>query len=114
AGGSGPGADRSGPGGQGRNRPHPRAIAKYRMTTVFIISAPSGSGKSTLVARLLNEVEGLTLSVSCTTRAPRGEEKPGPAYDFIGRDEFLKRVEAGEFLEHADVFGNFYGTHRSA
>jgi guanylate kinase len=84
------------------------------MTTVFIISAPSGSGKSTLVARLLKEVEGLTFSVSCTTRAPRGNEKTGQAYDFIGRDEFLKRVEADEFLEHAEVFGNFYGTHRSA
>jgi len=84
------------------------------MTTVFIISAPSGSGKSTLVARLLNEVEGLTFSVSCTTRAPRGTEKTGQAYDFIDRAEFLKKIEAGEFLEHADVFGNFYGTHRSA
>ncbi len=84
------------------------------MTTVFIISAPSGSGKSTLVARLLKEVEGLTFSVSCTTRAPRGTEKTGQAYDFIDRAEFLKRIEAGEFLEHADVFGNFYGTHRSA
>jgi guanylate kinase len=84
------------------------------MTTVFIISAPSGSGKSTLVARLLKEVEGLTFSVSCTTRAPRGTEKPGQAYDFIDRSEFLERIEAGEFLEHADVFGNFYGTHRSA
>jgi guanylate kinase len=84
------------------------------MTTVFIISAPSGSGKSTLVARLLKEVEGLTFSVSCTTRKARGTEVSGQAYDFIERDEFLKRVDAGEFLEHADVFGNFYGTHRSA
>src|SRR5580693_4375528 len=84
------------------------------MTTVFIISAPSGSGKSTLVNRLLNEVEGLTFSVSCTTRAPRGSEIPGQAYDFIDRTEFERRIAAGEFLEHADVFGNYYGTHRSA
>jgi guanylate kinase len=84
------------------------------MTTVFIISAPSGSGKSTLVNRLLNEVEGLTFSVSCTTREPRGSEISGQAYDFIGRTEFERRIDAGEFLEHADVFGNYYGTHRSS
>ena len=84
------------------------------MTTVFIISAPSGSGKSTLVNRLLFEVEGLTFSVSCTTRGPRGNEKPGQAYDFIDRTEFERRIAAGEFLEHAEVFGNYYGTHRSA
>ncbi len=84
------------------------------MTTVFIISAPSGSGKSTLVKRLLAEVDGLSFSVSCTTRAPRGQEKPGQAYDFIDRLEFERRIFAGEFLEHAEVFGNYYGTHRSA
>jgi len=84
------------------------------MTTVFIISAPSGSGKSTLVNRLLGEVEGLTFSVSCTTRGPRGTEKSGQAYDFIDRSEFQRRIDAGEFLEYAEVFGNFYGTHRSA
>jgi guanylate kinase len=84
------------------------------MTTVFIISAPSGSGKSTLVKRLLAEVEGLTFSVSCTTRAPRREEIDGQAYDFIDRSEFERRIEADEFLEYADVFGNYYGTHRSA
>jgi guanylate kinase len=84
------------------------------MTTVFIISAPSGSGKSTLVNRLLNEVAGLTFSVSCTTRAPRGREVSGEAYDFIDRTEFERRIAADEFLEYADVFGNYYGTHRSA
>jgi len=84
------------------------------MTTVFIISAPSGSGKSTLVARLLREVEGLTFSVSYTTRKPRGREVNGEAYYFIERDEFERRLEADEFLEHADVFGNYYGTHCNA
>src|SRR5579871_3625815 len=84
------------------------------MTTVFIISAPSGSGKSTLVRRLLTDVKGLTFSVSCTTRAPRGNEIPGQAYDFIDRAEFKRRIQAGEFLEYADVFGNYYGTHVSA
>jgi guanylate kinase len=84
------------------------------MTTVFIISAPSGSGKSTLVNRLMQEVEGLTFSVSCTTRPPRGTEKPGQAYDFIAHCEFERMIAADEFLEHAEVFGNYYGTPRSA
>jgi guanylate kinase len=81
------------------------------MTTVFIISAPSGSGKSTLVHRLLAEMEGLAFSVSYTTRKPRGAEVDGEAYHFIDRAEFERRIEADEFLEHADVFGNYYGTH---
>ena len=84
------------------------------MTSVFIISAPSGSGKSTLVSRLMNEVEKLTFSVSYTTRKPRGAEVDGEAYHFIDRTEFETRMGAGEFLEHAEVFGNYYGTHESA
>jgi guanylate kinase len=84
------------------------------MTTVFIISAPSGSGKSTLVARLLRETEHLTFSVSYTTRKPRGSEVDGQAYHFIDRAEFERRLELDEFLEHADVFGNYYGTHCDA
>jgi guanylate kinase len=81
------------------------------MTTVFIISAPSGSGKSTLVSRLLNEVEGLTFSVSYTTRRPRLTESDGFAYHFIEREDFERRIARGEFLEYAEVFGNYYGTH---
>jgi guanylate kinase len=84
------------------------------MTTVFIISAPSGSGKSTLVSRLLNEVDGLTFSVSYTTRKARGNEIEGEAYHFIDRTDFERRLAAGEFLESADVFGNYYGTHSDA
>jgi guanylate kinase len=84
------------------------------MSTVFIISAPSGSGKSTLVSRLMKEVEGLTFSVSYTTRPPRGSEVDGQAYHFIDREGFEARLKNDEFLEHADVFGNYYGTHRSA
>lgn len=84
------------------------------MSTVFIISAPSGSGKSTLVSLLMREVEDLTFSVSYTTRQPRGDEIDGQAYHFIGRAEFERRVAAGEFLEHAEVFGNYYGTHSGA
>jgi guanylate kinase len=84
------------------------------MTTVFIISAPSGSGKSTLVHRLMAGVESLTFSVSYTTRKPRGSEVQGEAYHFIERDEFERRIAANEFLEHAEVFGNYYGTHQDA
>jgi guanylate kinase len=84
------------------------------MSIVFIVSAPSGTGKSTLVSRLLNEVEGLTFSVSYTTRPPRGDEVDGEAYHFVDRGEFEKRLANGELLEHAEVFGNYYGTHVSA
>lgn len=83
------------------------------MTTVFIISAPSGSGKSTLVSRLLHFDKRLQFSVSYTTRTPRGNEKPGENYVYISREEFERRVQHGEFLEYAEVFGNYYGTHRS-
>lgn len=82
------------------------------MSAVFIISAPSGSGKSTLVGRLLKELDGLSFSVSYTTRPPRGQEKPGQDYFYISREEFVKHMENNEFLEHAVVFGNYYGTHR--
>jgi guanylate kinase len=81
---------------------------------LFIISAPSGSGKSTLVSQLLTLVEGLDFSISYTTRAPRGSEVDGREYHFTTRAEFERMVEAGEFLEWAEVFGNYYGTARSA
>jgi guanylate kinase len=83
------------------------------MTSVFIISAPSGSGKSTLVSHLMQRVAGLRFSVSYTTRPPRGEERDGREYYFISREQFEARIERGEFLEWAEVFGNLYGTHRS-
>jgi guanylate kinase len=82
------------------------------MTTVFIISAPSGSGKSTLVSRLLSQVPGLMFSVSYTTRKPRGCEVDGQSYHFVSRQEFEAMLARGEFLEWAEVFGNYYGTHR--
>jgi guanylate kinase len=83
------------------------------MTTVFIVSAPSGSGKSTLVEKLMQCVSNVRFSVSYTTRPPRGTEQNGRDYFFIPRDEFERRVAHGEFLEWAEVFGNYYGTHRS-
>jgi guanylate kinase len=83
------------------------------MSIVFIISAPSGSGKSTLVQRLLKEAPALTFSVSYTTRKPRGLEREGESYHFISREEFEERIARDEFLEYAEVFGNYYGTHSS-
>jgi guanylate kinase len=84
------------------------------MTTIFIISAPSGSGKSTLVNRLLREDSRLRFSISYTTRKPRGNEQEGVDYCFISKEDFENRLSRGEFLEHACVFGNYYGTHVSA
>lgn len=84
------------------------------MTAVFIISAPSGSGKSTLVNSLMEEDGKLVFSVSYTTRPPRGTERAGESYNYISRPEFERRIGHGEFLEWAEVFGNYYGTHKSA
>jgi guanylate kinase len=81
--------------------------------TVFIISAPSGSGKSTLVSELMRLVPKLRFSVSYTTRYPRGQERDGQDYYFISREEFEERIAKREFLEYAEVFGNYYGTHIS-
>jgi guanylate kinase len=84
------------------------------MSLVFIISAPSGSGKSTLVNRLRELVSNLDFSVSYTTRAPRGNEQHGREYCFVPRSEFEEMVRHDEFLEWAEVFGNFYGTPRKS
>ena len=80
------------------------------MTLVFIISAPSGSGKSTLVNAIKRLVDRLEFSVSYTTRPPRGSEENGREYYYTSREVFERMIEKGEFLEHADVFGNYYGT----
>lgn len=81
---------------------------------LFIISAPSGSGKSTLVTQLRTLVEGLDFSISYTTRSPRGSEENGREYYFTTREEFERMVKADDFLEWAEVFGNYYGTAVSA
>lgn len=81
---------------------------------LFIISAPSGSGKSTLVSGVRSIVAGLEFSVSYTTRQPRGSEVDGEAYHFTTRENFEAMIARGEFLEYAEVFGNYYGTARSA
>lgn len=78
-----------------------------------MVSAPSGTGKTTVVDRLLHEVSDLVVSRSYTSRAPRPGEHDGLDYNFVERAEFEALVGADEFLEWADVFGNFYGTRRS-
>lgn len=83
-----------------------------RKPLVYIISAPSGSGKSTLVNELMRLVPNLDFSISYTTRESRGSEVNGKQYHFIPRNEFDEMVRADEFLEHAEVFGNCYGTAR--
>jgi guanylate kinase len=82
------------------------------MSGVYIISAPSGSGKSTLVDRVRLIVPGLKFSISYTTRAARGDEQNGREYYFVPRNEFEEMIRKDEFLEHANVFGNYYGTAR--
>jgi len=79
---------------------------------IYIISAPSGSGKSTLVNELLKLVPDMDFSISYTTRPPRGSEENGKQYHFVSRKEFEQMIRGDEFLEHADVFGNYYGTAR--
>jgi guanylate kinase len=77
---------------------------------LIVVSAPSGAGKSTLCDRLVSEFPNVTYSVSCTTRAPRGDEKDGVHYYFLSKREFKERIKNGEFLEYAKVHGNYYGT----
>ncbi|MDX1802960.1 MAG: guanylate kinase [Alcanivorax sp.] len=78
--------------------------------TLYIISAPSGAGKTSLVAALVEKLERVRISVSHTTRPIRPGEVDGVNYHFIERDNFIRKVEKGRFLEHAEVFGNLYGT----
>ena len=77
---------------------------------LFIVAAPSGAGKSSLVAAVLGEDPNLALSVSYTTRPPRPGEANGREYHFVDRPTFARMLEAGEFLESAEVHGNAYGT----
>jgi guanylate kinase len=77
---------------------------------LFIVWAPSGAGKSSLIAALLEKDSNVRQSVSFTTRAPREGEIEGKHYHFVTRDVFQKMITLGDFLEHAEVYGNFYGT----
>jgi guanylate kinase len=79
---------------------------------LIVVSAPSGAGKTTLCDRLLAGHPSMVYSISCTTRAPRGDEVDGRDYHFLSPGEFELRASRGEFIEHAVVHGNRYGTLR--
>jgi guanylate kinase len=79
---------------------------------LFVVVAPSGAGKTSLVNALLRAGSGIRLSVSFTTRAPREGEVEGREYHFVSREAFEAMNAAGDFLEHANVYGNYYGTSR--
>jgi guanylate kinase len=87
-------------------------IEAGRSGRLFVVAAPSGAGKTSLVNALVADDPKLVISVSYTTRAPRPGEKDGIHYHFVTDAAFEHRREAGEFLEYAEVFGNWYGTHR--
>ena len=78
--------------------------------TLYVISAPSGAGKTSLVAAMLEQDSRLGVSVSHTTRPMREGEQDGVNYHFVSRENFEAMIARGDFLEHADVFGNYYGT----
>ena len=80
---------------------------------LYVVAAPSGAGKTSLLQALMRRRPALSFSVSCTTRAPRAHEQEGRDYHFISRTEFERLIAAGEFIEHANVFGNLYGTRKS-
>ena len=86
--------------------------AAGRRGRLFVIAAPSGAGKTSLVRALMAREPGLRFSISYTTRPPRPTERPGHDYFFVDRGEFERMVANGEFLEHARVFDNYYGTAR--
>ncbi|MFN3581267.1 MAG: guanylate kinase [Pseudomonas sp.] len=82
--------------------------------TLYIVSAPSGAGKTSLVKALIEQLDSLQVSVSHTTRSMRPGELDGVNYHFVSREAFLAQVAEGDFLEHAEVFGNLYGTAQSS
>jgi guanylate kinase len=80
---------------------------------LFVVSAPSGAGKTTIVRKVISQLPGVSLSISCTTRAPRPKEQEGVDYSFITREEFSAMEQAGRFIEWAQVHGDLYGTPRA-
>jgi len=80
---------------------------------IYVISAPSGTGKTTIIKRIKEIRPEIRFSISAATRNPRGIEVNGKDYYFLSKDDFMKKVEAGEFVEWEEVFGNYYGTLKS-
>jgi len=93
------------------SNPAPQGAVSHPL--LVLISAPSGAGKTTLCQQLLAATPGMTRAVTCTTREPRTGEQDGVDYHFLDAASFLRRVQAGNFLEHATVYGNSYGTLKS-
>jgi guanylate kinase len=89
------------------------AAAARKRGSLFVIAAPSGAGKTSLVKTVLDRDPGLKVSISHTTRKPRSHERDGEHYHFVTPGEFNRLVAAGEFLENAQVFDNYYGTSRA-
>lgn len=87
-----------------------REKAPEKVSLLLVISAPSGAGKTSLCNRLREKFPQMVYSISCTTRAPRGSEQNGVHYHFLSKEEFSARIASGDFLEHALVHGNLYGT----
>ena len=87
---------------------------KTSQAQLFIVSAPSGAGKTSLVQQTINDLDDLGVSISHTTREIRPGENEGEDYFFTDRDNFERMIEAGQFLEYAEVFGNYYGTSLAA
>lgn len=85
-------------------------MTQQHKALLMVVSAPSGAGKSTLCNRLMESYPSMMFSISCTTRAPRGEEQNGVHYHFLTKEEFEQKIAAGDFLEYAEVHGNYYGT----
>jgi len=86
---------------------------KHRLGIILIVSGPSGAGKTTICKKIREEYKNLYFSVSCTTRSPRGNEVDGKDYYFVTKEEFKDKVKKNEFIEHAEVYGNSYGTLRN-
>ncbi len=84
------------------------------LAQMFIVSAPSGAGKTSLVRRAINELNDLTVAVSHTTRPQRPTEEEGVDYHFVSRETFESMIDSDQFLEYAEVFGNYYGTSMSS
>jgi guanylate kinase len=97
----------------GSQKPIARKQTPDTRPLLILISAPSGGGKTTLCRQLLRARRHMVRAVTCTTRAPRKGERNGLDYYFLKADDFLKRVQAGNFLEHATVYGNSYGLLKS-
>ncbi len=89
-----------------------KLLGNYTKGLAFVISAPAGTGKTTLVHQLVEEFPEVVASVSYTTRRPREGEIPGRDYHFVSEEEFKRRMETSDFLEHVRLYGDFYGTSR--